>query len=65
MYVSVLFSVIYFGMTITRVEKFSLPQRLTELIVSAINTSDGSICLLYVGVQSAGGRIETEAELDS
>ena len=57
--------VIYFCMTITRAEKFSLPQRSTELIVSAENTSDGFIWSLYVGVQSVSSRIETEAELDS
>ena len=59
------YSVIYFGMTITRAENFSLPQQLTELIASAANTSDGSIWFLYVGVQSVNSRIETEAELDS
>ena len=58
-------SVIYFDMTITRAENFSLPQRSTELIVSAKINSDGSIWLLYVGVQSVSSRIETEAELDS
>ena len=58
-------SVIYFGMTITRAENFSLLQRSTEIIASAENTSDGSIWLLYVGVQSVSSRIETEAELDS
>ena len=59
------FSVIYFGMTITRAEMFFLPQRSTELVASAENTSDGSIWFLYVGVQSVNSRIETEAELDS
>ena len=58
-------SVIYFGMTITRAEKHCLPQRSTELIASAGNTSDCSIWPLYVGVQSVSSRIETEAELDS
>ena len=58
-------SVIYFGMTITRAENVYLPQRSTELIASAENTSDGFIWLLYVGVRSVRSRIETEAELDS
>ena len=58
-------SVIYFGMTITRAEFFCLPQRSTQLIASAENTSDGSIWPLYAGVQSVRSRIETEAELDS
>ena len=60
-----LLSVIYFCMTITRAENFSLPQRSTELIASAENTSDGSIWTVYVGVQSVSSRIKTEAELDS
>ena len=58
-------SVSYFGTTIIRAEKFCLPQRSTELIVSAENTSDGSIWPVYVGVQSVSSRIETDAELDS
>ena len=58
-------SVIYFSMTITRAELFCLPQRSTELIASAENTSDGSIWPVNVGVQSVSSRIETEAELDS
>ena len=62
---SLLGSVIYFGMTITRAEFFCLPQRPTELVASAENTSDGSIWFLDVGVQIVGSRIETEAELDS
>ena len=59
------YSVIYFGMTITRAENFSLPQRSKESIASAENTSDGFIWPLYEGVQSVSSRIETEAELDS
>ena len=58
-------SVIYFGMTFTRAEDFSLPQRSTELIASAENTSYGSIWTICVGVQSVSRRIETEAKLDS
>ena len=58
-------SVVYFGMTITRAENVCLPQRSTELIASAKNTSDGFIWPLYVGVKSIKSRIETEAELDS
>ena len=46
-------------------ETFYRPQRLTELMALAQNTSDGSIRLLYVGVKSVGSRIETEAELES
>ena len=60
-----LFSVIYFGMTITRAENVCLSQRPTELIALAENIPDGSIWPLYVGVQSIRSRIETEAELDS
>ena len=58
-------SVIYLGMTGTTAEAFYRPQRSTELMTLSQNTSDGSIRLLYVGVQSVGSRIETEAELDS
>ena len=47
-----------------KAEIFCRPQRLTEIIASAENTSDVSIWALYVDVQSVGGRNETEAELD-
>ena len=60
-----MYSVIYFGMTITKAEFFCLPQRSTELVASAENTSDGSIWFLDEGVQSVSSRIKTEAELDS
>ena len=63
--VCLVISVIYFGMTITRAENCGLPQRSTELIASAENTSDSSTWPFYVGVQSVRSRIETEAELDS
>ena len=56
---------IYFGMTITRAENVYLPQRSTELIASAENSSDGSIWPLYVVVQILNNKIETVAELDS
>ena len=58
------YSVIYFGMANTRAGNVCLPQRSTELIASAENTSDGSIWLLYVVVQSVSSRIETEVDLD-
>ena len=57
-------SAIYFGMTITRAENVCLPQRSTELVASAENTSDGLTWPVYVGVQSVSNRIKTEAELD-
>ena len=58
-------SVIYFGMTSTRAENFSRPQRSTLWMVRDENTSDGSIWPFDVGVLSIGGRIDTEAELGS
>ena len=36
-------SVLFIGMTITKAEKFCLPQQSTDVIASAENTSDGSI----------------------
>ena len=58
-------SVIYFGMTRRRAETFRLPQPLTQLMAFAETTPDCSIWPLYVGVQSVGGIIETEAQLNS
>ena len=47
----IFYSVIYFGMTITRAENVCLPQRSTELIALAENTSESSIWFLYESVQ--------------
>lgn len=57
--------VISFGMISTRAENFCRPQRPTESTARAENTLECFIWPLYVGLQSFGGRIETEAELDS
>ena len=53
-------------MTSTRAEKVGRTHRFTELMARAESPSDCcSISPLYMGVQYVGGRIETEAELDS
>ena len=58
-------SVINFGMTSIWTGFFCQPRRSIELIAWAENTSDDFIWPLYVVVKRVGGRIETEAELDS
>lgn len=44
-----------------RAETFCWLQRSTELMARAENTSDRSIWIIYVGLQSFSDRIETEA----
>ena len=52
-------------MTTTRADFFYQPQLSTELMARTVNTSDGFISPVYVGVQNVGVSIKTDAELDS
>lgn len=53
------------GMTSIRVENICRPQLSTELMAWTENASDWFVRPIYVGVQSSGGRVKTEAELDT